>query len=726
MKRSNRLLFTAGLLAAPVVLVFAQTTVSVDSTSEEVINLDPFVISTQGDVGYGVTHTSGATRISTEILETPTSVTTLNEKFLQDISPIEPLDAMKYVSGVTYSGNPMSGSYTIRGYQSTQTFRDGLRDYFGVMSDDSFSTARMELIKGPEGVLFGSIGVGGVLNRVSKVAMPGQFTTVSVSAGNDDFLRSEIDHNQNFADGTVGLRLGGVWQDAETYVGGPYDRTGLFGYMSWRPNPATTIWTRFEHRTSNIDVTQSTYFTNSLSQLPTFLPRDVSPDEPWSDADFRLNTYELGLKHQLSSEWSARVVARLSALDKYEERLIKTRIDFFDRNGVYLGREVPSGGRPVVDFNNSDNFGSIQMGRQRYINENYNGGLVGAFDLVGDFELFGLRHKFFTYLGAEAVRTENKTTVFSYSSFDFLAPIYNDNKETNSGPPSVSTDTIADSTNLNVGMQDNIYMLDERLIFSAGARYDYSISDVYNAVGDRYSDDENSGWSSKLGLVGKATKDFSVFYNYTTTFLAQGGVDHNNVPFDNLEGVMNDVGVKWSLLEGTFTGTASFFGSRLKNQILSGDTLPDGTQEQVQLGVNKTDGWETDLRWQPIPAWSLLVGYGDLTSVNKSGVRIRHVPQGANYQLFTKYDFLNGPIKGLYVGLGYVYTNERSGDNSDSFNLPSHGVYDLLAGYQRDNWRLQLNIKNLTDEIYIATGGSPRRSVMGEYQTIRMTFTYTF
>jgi iron complex outermembrane recepter protein len=53
-------------------------------------------------------------------------------------------------------------------------------------------------------------------------------------------------------------------------------------------------------------------------------------------------------------------------------------------------------------------------------------------------------------------------------------------------------------------------------------------------------------------------------------------------------------------------------------------------------------------------------------------------------------------------------------------------VYDLIAGYQRDNWRLQLNIKNLTDEIYIATGGSPRRSVVGEYRNIRMTFTYTF
>ena len=140
MKRSNRLLFTAGLLAAPVFLVFAQTTVPVDYSTEDIINMDPFVISSKGDVGYVVTHTSGATRINTPILDTPASVTTLNEKFLQDIAPIEPLDAIKYVSGVTYSGNPMSGSYTIRGYQSTQTYRDGLRYYYGVLSDDSFST----------------------------------------------------------------------------------------------------------------------------------------------------------------------------------------------------------------------------------------------------------------------------------------------------------------------------------------------------------------------------------------------------------------------------------------------------------------------------------------------------------------------------------------------------------------------------------------------------------
>ncbi len=240
------------------------------------------------------------------------------------------------------------------------------------------------------------------------------------------------------------------------------------------------------------------------------------------------------------------------------------------------------------------------------------------------------------------------------------------------------------------------------------------------------NNESNHGWSSKFGLVGKPLEGVSLYYNHTGTFLPQAGLDHNNAPFDNLEGVMDEVGAKLGLFGGKLTGTVSVFESRLKNQIINGDTLPNGRRERFQVGMNKTDGWEADIRWQPIPAWSLLAGYGDITSVNQLGIRIRHVPQGPNYQIFTKYVVQNGPIKGAFAGLGYVFTNERAGDNTDTFNLPSYDVFDLLAGYARGRWRVQVNVKNLFDDTYIATGGSARRAVLGEFRNIRVTTGYSF
>ena len=367
------------------------------------------------------------------------------------------------------------------------------------------------------------------------------------------------------------------------------------------------------------------------------------------------------------------------------------------------------------------------MGRQRYQHPNSSRKGSMALDITGDYQLLGARHLFFTYLGAQDFRSKDKTTVWSYSAFDFLKPHYTSSPgQESTGVGVVGTDTLNNSFSFNAGVQDNVELLNNRLIVSLGTRYDYESADLRQFVGNLTNFAMNRGLSYKFGVVGKLVKDISVYYNYTSTFLPQSGVDHNNVPYKNLLGVMNEVGVKWALFNQTLTGTAAVFASRLENQIISGDTLPNGRQQTFQVGENKTDGWETDIRWQPIPAWSLLIGYGDLTSVNQLRIRIRHAPQGPNYQLFSKYSFLKGPLNGLFVGLGYIFTNVRAGDNTDSFNLPAYHVADAVAGYGRGRWFFQVNVKNLLDNTYVATGGSPRRAVLGEFRSIRSMISYKF
>lgn len=61
-----------------------------------------------------------------------------------------------------------------------------------------------------------------------------------------------------------------------------------------------------------------------------------------------------------------------------------------------------------------------------------------------------------------------------------------------------------------------------------------------------------------------------------------------------------------------------------------------------------------------------------------------------------------------------------------AFTLPSYETWDLLAAYQRQNWRLQLNVRNVTDEKYIESSVLTRFIFAGEPRNYRVSFGYRF
>ena len=715
------------LLGAPIAK--AQT---VTKTDEEITTLDPFTVNSEQDVGYGAKFSAGASRINMENLSVSATVITLNEKFLSDLKPVELFDALKYVSGVAGNGNTLNSSQvTLRGYQTNIEYRDGIRETVGSIDGggqfDPFSTARMEIIKGPAGVLFGATTVGGIFNRVSKRPLNRQETSVRLTGGGDDFKRLDIDST-----GPVGrseslkYRAGLVWQDAETFLGGVYDRFGVFGVVQWAPSSSTTVSTRYEYQHNTAPVSWSSWFMNRLGQVSSFLDREVTPNEPWERNDFEKHMLEVNTTTQLNAHLATRFVARYDFSDEWMEAIIKNAVQFYDRNNVYLGREIPSGGLPTVSFDNPSRFGSIRMTRDRRYD--FGGTSSGSvnFDVTGDYVFGPTTHKAFLYSGLETVDFEYNRITYTYSVFDFLNPVNEPNKGTRSTNPRQNFAETRTNRAFNAGFQDNIGILDDRVVFAAGGRYDWAENTTVDPIVNANVRRSGQDWTFKYGVVGKVRPGIALFAQHSETFEPLGGLDHLGQPFKNLEGVNDEVGVKLELFKGGLVSTFSVFDARLKNQVLSGDTLPDGRREQIQIGENNTDGWEVDFAWQVSPSLAFLGGYGDLTSVNERKIRIRHVPQGPNYKVFGKYSFLTGPIKGFEVGLGYVYVNDRAGDNNDSFNIPDFSTWDMVLNYRWGMVDLSLVVRNLTDETYINTGGSERRAQVGEFRTIRFSTAYRF
>src|SRR5207344_242093 len=94
------------------------------------------------------------------------------------------------------TGEGNRDTFTLRGNSSTADFfADGLRDdvqYFR----DFYNVDRVEILKGPNAMIFGRGGGGGVVNRVIKRPSFGDYREALTSTDNEGGIRltGDVDH----------------------------------------------------------------------------------------------------------------------------------------------------------------------------------------------------------------------------------------------------------------------------------------------------------------------------------------------------------------------------------------------------------------------------------------------------------------------------------------------------------------------------------------------------
>src|SRR5205823_1345112 len=95
---------------------------------------------------------------------------------------------------------------------------------------------RIEVLKGPEGLVYGSTAIGGVTNRVRKKPNFKPRTEVAFTVGNHDQLKTELDTNIPVSK-KVAFRLIATYRD-ESLVNGVQSRFAYFN--RWNVNPSMT------------------------------------------------------------------------------------------------------------------------------------------------------------------------------------------------------------------------------------------------------------------------------------------------------------------------------------------------------------------------------------------------------------------------------------------------------------------------------------------------------
>ena len=214
---------------------------------EEVIELNPFVVDASQDEGYDVSNTTSATRMNEAIKDLPMNIQALSGALLEDIAATDMMEALQHVTNVEPTQDPNDREINFRGINSRFMRRNGFVWY---NPTDNYSTERIEVVRGPNSLLYGQSEPGGLINTITKKPIWGK-NLYSGKVRADDYgsLRFELD--ANFGD-LIGndkwaLRIAAMDTSDESWIDlYNHGRQGLYITTAYRITDKMTFRIEFE------------------------------------------------------------------------------------------------------------------------------------------------------------------------------------------------------------------------------------------------------------------------------------------------------------------------------------------------------------------------------------------------------------------------------------------------------------------------------------------------
>jgi iron complex outermembrane receptor protein len=260
-----------------------------------------------------------------------------------------------------------------------------------------------------------------------------------------------------------------------------------------------------------------------------------------------------------------------------------------------------------------------------------------------------------------------------------------------------------------------------------GARFDYAQDNgsLNELTGVRAAARARNNWVYKAGAVFKPFGNhdgIALFYNYAETFTAQAGTNLAGVPYKDISGVANEIGVKFDLPKQGLVMTASVFENKNTNFPIRVLNPALGVDEFFQIGTGVSKGWEADISWQPNPRISFLFALSDVDSKNPNGLRKRNVQNGFNYRVVGKYKL----SQQISAGAALIDIADRAGDNNNTFVTKGYQTVDLFFTYGVRQWKAQLNLTNLLDGDGVESDIVASLAQVQSPRSVRVSLQYTF
>jgi len=705
--RASQALAT-GLLAfsATPALLHAQTQDPATETLPTVV-----VEAAKKESGYAVKRTSAVTKTDTPLIDTPQSVTILNEQFIKDTAVNSIGEAVRYVPGVgTAQGEGNRDTVVFRGNSSTgDYFVDGLRDDVQYYRD-FYNIEQVQVLKGPSGMIFGRGGPGGVLNRVTKQAVIGEpsFYEISGLIGSWDQYRGTFDVNQALHDAGA-FRLTGVYEDSNSYRDGVYnERFGVNPTFGWKISEDTTVRFGFEYftdeRTADRGIPSQNGKPYKKTDESTFFG-----DADRSPTDVEMYAFTASVDHRFTDNITLRNATRYATYDKFYQNVFA--------NGAVTGGNVA-----IAAYNQATD-------RENFFNQT---------DVTFKFDTGSVAHTLLTGLELSRQETDNmRKTGYSSATLPtglgnvsashphYNGPLYFRQSATDADNNSV-TDGVA------LYVQDQIELLPQ-LQLILGLRADFLNVDYHNNRNGQDIDTSDDLYSPRLGLVYKPLENLAFYASYARTYVPRAGeqlasLTAANSALEPEESENYEIGAKWDITDRLALTLAAYQLDR-SNQAITNPSadVPAGTLMLVD--GQQVKGIELGLSGQITDQWSIALGYayqdGETQTDNgaiPAGTAIAQVPQHS-FSLWNRYDF----NEHWGIGLGTIYRDEIYAAADNAVTLPSFVRFDAALFYRHDeHLSAQLNVENIFGEDYYATAHNNNNITPGAPVGFRLGVNYRF
>lgn len=643
-------------------------------------------VESEAQDNYAARYTSTASRVATEALVLPSSVSVVSQALLQDSNFNRLEDSAMFVSGVEQSSNN-SGFDTdlmIRGF-STQgaTFLNGVMDNQRFQVRDKALIERIEILKGHSSVLYGSGSPGGSVNYISKKPLTESTQTLSFEAGNYDFYRlvadstGPINNNKDLLYRVI--IVGQLANDFRANVSN--DRTTIAPSLSWHYADTGVFNLEFEYSYEN----QPYRFDNVYTQGQFVFDRSYVDPRAQSDRHhFRVSS---SLVQQLNDNWTVQLSSNYFHTKRHDVLFgFFTFVDETTLSGYY-----------------------------RDIDDNYDQFNLRA-EVQGTFDLFSSQHQLiagFERNDSDA-RLDSDRNIGGFT-LDVYQPDFN-----HLIPETTPLDRDTDITEYGYYLHDQIDLTEMWHVF-AGVRYSqFSAKRVQNGQYTRLTD--NDAFSYNAGLSFTPLDFVSTYFAYSESFQPNYGMTKSQGFLPAKRGRLYELGLKAHFLQHKLEISSAIYHLEQTNL-----TTRDPTDRDFLItnGSMSSEGFETQLAGKITEHLSISANYSFINarfSEHKSyqGNTLRNTPTHSG-ALWGKYQleqlFAND---NLAFGGGIILVSKRQGDDANSFMLPGYIRADLFARYQIKPFSLQVNVENLLDKRYASSSIYDDTVVQGNRCLVRV------
>ena len=645
---------------------------------------------------------SDLVKLPEPLLDTPTSITTITQQQMSDRGDTNLNDVFRNVPSITLQSSESSwegNAPWIRGFSArTDMFLDGMRD-IGMYYRDPFNMDKVEVLEGPDSILFGRGSTGGVIEQDSKMPVQDQFTAASISGGTNSLARVTAD---------VNLPIDGLGTPAALRVNLMGNTNGVadrdvthFGRWGIAPTLALGLGTP-----TRVDVS---YFHQSEDDTPDFgtpwyfgVPASVPRNNFYGPPGSLKTNADIGT-FKIEHDFDGFTLRDQTRYANY------TRKETAGKPGlaasVTTATPLASAGVSLTDFTLASTERQFQN-QLDALSKFDTGDVHHDLDVGAEYDFESSDPKYFTNNGlTNTLLNPNEHAAFApTSSYQRV----NINTTTNTeGAYATDTMKLADQWQLILGARVDRFSVHFREQVYAVPP---AVTGVVTATNIKNREDTLPSWHG--ALLYKPADNGTVYFTYGTSFNPSAetldiissftSFSLNNENIGPEKNRSFELGTKWSLLGDALMLDGSLFETDKTNARIPDTSLPGFNT----LGGNqRVQGFELMAQGKLTEDWNVSVGYDYLSSGTTKtapggpplGLPLTFTPHN-NVTFWTTYQLLPQ----LEIGGGGQYAGSRYAQTTAPIEqAPGYITFDAMAKYTvNDQFDVQLNVYNLTDKKY--------------------------